>query len=65
LDQRINHARSGNSSGAGSRNGVPFGIFPYCTKGWRELVLSLTCHQGDFVEDLSEEGMKAPASGSG
>jgi len=65
LDQRINHASGGNSSGAGGRDGVPFGIFPYSTKGWRELELSLTRRQGDFAEDLSEEGMKAPASGSG
>jgi hypothetical protein len=63
LDQRINHARSGNSSGAGSRKGVPFGIFPYSIKGWRGLKHSLTCRQGDFAEDLSEEGMKAQRQG--
>jgi hypothetical protein len=65
LDHRINHARGRNSSGAGGRDGVAFGIFPYSIKGSRKLELSLTCRQGDFAEDLSEEGMKAPASGSG
>ena len=59
LDHRINHAHTGgNSSGAGGRDGVPFGIFPYSVKGWHELELSLTCRQGDFAEDLSEEGMQ-------
>jgi len=53
LDHRVNHARGGNSSGAGGRDGMPFGIFPYSTKGWRELALSLTCRQGDFAENPS------------
>jgi hypothetical protein len=29
-----------------------------------ELELSLTCRQGDFAEDLSEEGMQTKASGT-
>jgi hypothetical protein len=34
-------------------------------KGWSGLALSLTCRQGDFADDLSEEGMRAQASGIG
>jgi hypothetical protein len=34
-------------------------------KGWSGLELSLTCLQDDFAEDLSEEGMRTKASGTG
>jgi hypothetical protein len=34
-------------------------------KGWSGLELSLTCRQGEFAEDLSEEGMRTQASGTG
>ena len=49
-------ARGRNSCGAGGGDGVPSGIFPAIIKGWSGLELSLTCRQGDFAEDLSEEG---------
>jgi hypothetical protein len=51
-----------NSRGAGGGDGVPFVIFPRKYKGWSGLKLSLTCRQGDFAEDLSEEGKRAKAS---
>jgi hypothetical protein len=47
-------ARSGNSCGADSGDGVPFGIFTPIIKGWSGPELSLTCWQGDFADDLSE-----------
>ena len=57
-------ARPRNSRGAGGGDGVPFGIFPAIIKGWGGLELSLTCRQGDFAEDLSEEGKRTKASGT-
>jgi hypothetical protein len=57
-------ARSRDSCGAGGGEGVPFGIFPRIFKGWSGLTLSLTCRQGDFAEDLAEEGMRMQASGT-
>jgi hypothetical protein len=36
--------------------------FPRIINGWSGLMLSLTCHQGDFGEDLSEEGMRTKTS---
>jgi hypothetical protein len=47
-----------NSCVAGGGDGVPFGIFLAIIKGWE---LSLTCRQGDFAEDLSEEGKRTKA----
>jgi len=64
LDQRVNAARSRNSCGAGGGDGVPFGIFPTIIKGWSGLELSLTCRQGEFAEDLEEEGRRTKASGT-
>jgi hypothetical protein len=63
LDQRVNAARSRNS-GAGGGDGVPVSIFPTIIKGWSGLELSLTCRQGEFAEDLSEEGMPTKSSGT-
>jgi hypothetical protein len=57
-------ARSRNSRGNGSGDGVSFGIFPAIIKGWSRLELSLTCRQGNCAEDLSEEGMRTQASGT-
>jgi hypothetical protein len=43
-------------------DGVPFDVFPRyylaIIKDWSRPKLSLTCRQGDFVEDLSEEEMQ-------
>ena len=41
--------------GAGGRDGVPFGRFSLHYQG---LELSLTCRQGDFADNLSEEGKR-------
>jgi hypothetical protein len=57
-------ARSRKSRGAGGGEGVPLGIFPAIINGWSGLELSLTCRQGDFAEDLSEEGMRTKTSGT-
>jgi len=54
-------ACSRNSCGAGGGDGVPFGIFPTIIRGWSGLELSLTYRQGDFAEDLSEEGRRTKA----
>jgi hypothetical protein len=50
--------------GTGGGDGVPCGIFPSIIKGWSGLELSLTCLQGEFAEDLSEEGMPTKSSGT-
>jgi hypothetical protein len=54
-------ARSRNSCGEGGGDGVRFGIFPTIIKGWSGLELSLTCQQGEFAEDLEEEGRRTKA----
>jgi hypothetical protein len=64
LDYQVNAARSRNSCGAGGGDGVPFGIFPTIIKGWSGLELSLTCRQGEFAEDLSEQEVLAKSSGT-
>jgi hypothetical protein len=56
--RKLTLARSRNSRGAGGGDGVPFGIFPRFIRGWSGLELSLTCRQGDFAEDLSEQGIQ-------
>jgi hypothetical protein len=43
----------------------PSGIFPRKYKGWSGPEPSLTCRQGDFGEDLSDEGKQTQASGIG
>jgi hypothetical protein len=50
-------ALSRNNCDAGGGDGVPCGIFSLIIKSLTELKLLLTCRQGDFAEDLSEEGM--------
>jgi hypothetical protein len=64
LDYPVNAARSRNSRGAGGGDGVPFGIFPTIIKGWSGLELSLTCRQGEFAEDLSEQEVPTKSSGT-
>jgi len=39
-------------------------FFPRIIKGWSGLELSLTCRQGDFADNLSEQGMRTKASGT-
>jgi hypothetical protein len=48
-------ARSRKRCGPGGGDGVAVGIFPYIYQGSSGLALSLTCRQGEIVEDLSEE----------
>ena len=55
--RKLTLARRRNSRGRGTGDGVPFRIFLAIIKGWSRLTLSLTCGQGEFAEDLSEEGM--------
>jgi hypothetical protein len=43
----------------GGGDGLSAGIFRRIIKGWSGLQFSLTCRQGDFAEDLSEEGKRA------
>ena len=59
--RKLTLAHSPNSCRAGGGDGVPFGIFLAIIKGCSGLELSLTCRQGDFAEDLSEEGMRTKA----
>ena len=56
--RKLTPARSGIGCGAGRDDGVANGIFLIFIRGWSGLELSLTCRQGDFAEDLSEEGMR-------
>jgi hypothetical protein len=43
---------------------VLFVVFPHNHCNFQGLALSLTFRQGDFADDLSEEGMRAQASGT-
>jgi hypothetical protein len=36
----------------------------FIIKGWSGLGLSLTCRQGEFAQNLSEEGMRTKTSGT-
>ena len=56
-------ARSRNSCGTGGGDGVPLGIFPRNDQGLERVGAALTCRQGDFAEDLSEEGMRRKRQG--
>jgi hypothetical protein len=63
--QKLTLARSLNGcdeDGAMASRSVFLLIF---IKGLSGPELSLTCRQGDFVEDLAEEGMRTKASGTG
>jgi hypothetical protein len=54
-------ARTPGTAAAQAAMASPLGIFPAIVKGWSGLTLSLTCRQGDFAEDLSEEGRQTKA----
>jgi hypothetical protein len=60
--RKLTSARSRIGCGAGRGDGVANGIFPIFIKGWSGPELSLTCRQGDFAEDLSEEGNRTKMS---
>jgi hypothetical protein len=62
--RELTFAQDESSRGAGGPHGVPFGLFSSIIKGWSGLELSLTCPQGDFAEDPSEEGVRAKSSGT-
>jgi hypothetical protein len=51
-------AKSPNSTAQAAAMACRSVLFPRIIKGWSGLELSLTCRQGDFGEDLSEEGMR-------
>ncbi|MGA9266760.1 MAG: hypothetical protein WBV79_09965, partial [Rhodomicrobium sp.] len=61
--RKLTPARSRIGCGAGRDDGVANGIFLIFIRGWNGPKLSLTCRQGDFAEDLSEEGMQTKTSG--
>jgi hypothetical protein len=44
---------------------VPFGIFFSNYQGLERAGVALTCRQGDFAEDVSEEAKRMKASGIG
>jgi hypothetical protein len=58
----LTRAKSLNSGRTGGGDGVRFGIFLRIIRGWSGPEISLTCRQGDFAEDLSEEGKRAQPS---
>jgi hypothetical protein len=64
--QELTLACSRNSRSAGGGDGVvAFGVSPRNTEGWSGLKLPLTSSQGEFGEDLSEEGKRTKSSGTG
>jgi len=63
---RINACEEPEPHGAGSGDGVRFGPSSlHYLKGWSGLELSLTCRQGAFADNLSEEGMQTKRQGQG
>jgi hypothetical protein len=44
-------------------DGLANGAFPHIYQGLEGLWLSLTCLQGDFAEDTSEEGIRTKKLG--
>jgi hypothetical protein len=50
-----------NALGAACADGVASGIFLIFIRGLSGLTLSLTSRQGDFGEDLSQEGKRTKA----
>jgi hypothetical protein len=63
--RKLTPACSRNSRGAVGSGGVTFAVFHRIINGLSRLTLSLTCRQGDFADNLSEEGMQTKASGTG
>jgi hypothetical protein len=47
---------AGTDAAQAAPKALPSGIFPCKYKGWSGLKHPLTCRQGDFAEDLSEQG---------
>jgi hypothetical protein len=58
---RINACEEPEQRSAGRGDGVPSGPFPSIIKGWSGLERSLTCRQGAFPDNLSEEGSSRKA----
>jgi hypothetical protein len=54
-------ARSRNSTAQAAAMASRSVLFPRIIKDWSGLELSLTCRQGDFADDLSDEGMQTKA----
>jgi hypothetical protein len=53
--------RAGKAAAQGG-DGVASGLFPYIYQGFERAEAALTCRQGDFAEDPSEEGKGAKTS---
>jgi hypothetical protein len=62
--QELMLSRSRNSCSAGAVMASRSVFFLIFIKGRSALKLSLTCRQGDFAEDLLEEGIEVKASGT-
>jgi hypothetical protein len=62
LDQRINRLRGPEQRRRKRPDGVADGLFPYIYQGLERAGAALTRRQGDFAEDLSEEGKSAKTS---
>jgi hypothetical protein len=60
--RKLTPARGGIGCGAGRCDGVVSAFFPIFINGLGKPKLSLTCRQGDFAEDPSEEGKRAKTS---
>jgi hypothetical protein len=61
--RKLTPARGRIGCGAGRDDGVANGISLIFIRDWSGPKLSLTCRQGDFAEDLSEEGKRTKTSG--
>jgi hypothetical protein len=62
--QKLTLARNWNGCGAGAAMASRTVFFLIFIKGWSGLETPLTCRQGDFAEDPSEEGNQAQTSGT-
>jgi hypothetical protein len=62
LDQRINRSRGPGQQQRRRCDGVANGIFPHIYQGLERAEAALTCRQGDFGEDPSEEGNRTKTS---
>ena len=62
--RKLTLGRSLNSCGAGGGDGVANGLFPHIYQGLEQAEAALTCRQGDFAEDPSEEGNRTKTAGT-
>jgi hypothetical protein len=62
--RKLTPARSRKSWGADAATALRTVFFLIFIKGWSEPEATLTCRQGDFAEDPSEEGKRIKGSGT-